>query len=364
MDRIIKKILDKIEDEGFEAYLVGGFVRDYLLGKKSYDVDICTNALPKDLHRIFPVSNNSNNYGGFNLKVKQYNVDITTYRKEINYENRKPTEVIYINNLLEDLKRRDFTINALCMGLNEKIIDPLEAISDIHSRIIKMIGDIDKKFQEDPLRILRAIRFSTILDFDIDIDLWNGIKKSAHLVHSLSGVRIKEELNPILLSDNYQRGIDLLRESGIADSIGMKVSSLVKCSDINMMWAQIECNKIPFTKVEKDYILKIREIVSIGTINNETMYKYGLYLNMAVAEYFGIDKKRVSNIYKQMPIKNIRDLAINSSQIIEILNIKPSKKVSDVQRSLVHLVLNKKIKNNKKDLKRWLEQNKGKWQDE
>ena len=93
MDKIIKNILKKIESEGYEAYIVGGFVRDYLLKKNSYDVDICTNAKPKDLIHLFNVKQNLNNYGGLNMKIKKYNIDITTYRKEKKYDNRKPIEI-------------------------------------------------------------------------------------------------------------------------------------------------------------------------------------------------------------------------------------------------------------------------------
>ena len=109
MDKIIKNILKKIENEGYEAYIVGGFVRDLLLGKPSYDVDICTNALPMNLKQIFGLTQNSNGYGGFNLKIKKYNIDITTYRKEKKYNNRRPVEVEYINNLFEDIKIYFFT---------------------------------------------------------------------------------------------------------------------------------------------------------------------------------------------------------------------------------------------------------------
>jgi tRNA nucleotidyltransferase/poly(A) polymerase len=364
MDRIIRKILEKIEDEGFEAYLVGGYVRDYLLGKNSFDVDICTNALPKDLHKIFPGSTNSNNYGGFNLKVKHYNVDITTYRKELKYENRRPVEVVYINNLLDDLKRRDFTINAICMGTNEKIIDPLESITDIHDHIIRMIGDIDEKLQSDPLRILRAIRFATVLDFTIEDELYSKIVKYAKLVNSLSGIRIKEELNKILLSDNYQKGLDLLKNTKITVVINMKYNNIVKCSDINMMWAQIECDKIPFTKVEKDYIIKLKELMTIGDINKETMFRYGLYLNTIASEYFGISKKEVSKIYRSMPIKSFSDVNIDVDTILKVLEIKPSKVIRNVQNELISEILNNRLRNNKREIIKYLNQNKRKWQNE
>lgn len=364
MDKIVKNILLKIQSEGYEAYLVGGYVRDYLLGKKTFDVDICTNALPKILHKIFPINNNSNNYGGFNLKIKQYNIDITTYRKEIKYENRKPVEMVYINNLLEDLKRRDFTINALCMNEKEKIIDPLNGIKDIENRKIKIIGDVQNKLQEDPLRILRAIRFSTMLDFDIDNELLLAIKNSPYLVKNLSGERIKEEINKILLCDNCKKGMELIKKLKLNQYLGLDYDVLIKCSDINMMWAQIETNKIPFTKVEKNYIIKLRELIEVGIINEKTLFKYGLYLNSVVSEYLGITKKDVNKIYKKMPIKNEKDLNILTCDIINVLDIKPSKKVGIIKQNIIDRILNRELKNDKKSIINYLIQNKGMWQDE
>ncbi len=364
MDKIIKKIIEKIEDEGFEAYVVGGYVRDFLLGKNTYDIDICTNALPKELHKIFPGSSNSNNYGGFNLKIKQYNIDITTYRKEVKYEKRKPVEIIYINNLLEDLKRRDFTINALCMGTNEKIIDPLNAVEDIHNHQIKMIGSVKEKLKDDPLRILRAIRFATVLDFELDDELLQGIKKNAALVSSLSGTRIKEELNRILLSDNYHKGLSLLKDLGITKVINMKFDEIIKCSDINMMWAQIKCDIIPFTKQEKQFISKLQEIIEIGEITNEVLFKYGLYLCTVVSEYYGINKKIISKMYHDLPIKNVGELAIKTEDIIRLLNITPGRVIKDINNELVNMVINKKLKNQRKALMTYIKQNQRKWQDE
>ena len=364
MDRIIKKILETIEDEGYEAYLVGGYVRDFFLGKTSYDVDICTNALPKDLHRIFPNSNNSNSYGGFNLKIKKYNIDITTYRKEIKYENRRPTEMVYINNLLEDLNRRDFTINALCMGRNEVLIDPLNGMNDIKSKTIKMIGDPNYKLKEDPLRILRAIRFSTVLYFNIDSTLENAIINNASLVGTLSGIRIKEEINKILLSDNYKQGLKLLKEYKLNKYLSLDYNKVIKCSDIHMMWAQIETNKVPFAKVEQDCIKKLKEIIKMGTISELSLYKYGLYLNMAASDYFGISKQHISKMYKNLPIKSDKDIKLSMNAILKVLDLKPSKKIKELKEDISRAILERKIRNNKKSIYRYVLEYQRKWKDE
>jgi len=172
MNSKVQKVLEKIENNGFEAYVIGGFVRDHLLGIKTYDVDICTNALPKDIIALFEDATPAN-YGSVAFKIGQYDFDITTYRAEDAYENRKPVEVEYVNDLILDLKRRDFTINTICMSSSGGIVDLLNGREDIFNKRIKVVGDVTTKLTEDPLRVLRAIRFSVILDFDIDEEIIN-----------------------------------------------------------------------------------------------------------------------------------------------------------------------------------------------
>ena len=364
MDKVIKNVLQRIEENGREAYLVGGFVRDYLLNSVTYDVDICTNALPKDLLRIFPEANNYNDYGGCNIKVKKYNIDITTYRKEVAYKNGKPAEIIYVDNLLEDLKRRDFTINTLCMSSSGVIIDTLNAKPDIEKKCIRIVGDIDKKLTEDPTRILRAIRFAAVLNFGLDKDLSLGIKKHAKLVSGISGIKVKEEINRILLCNNFDLGIKLLKEYKLDKYLDLDFKSVKKCNDINLIWAQIKTSKIPFTKVEKNNMLAFQELIKKGKIDNFTLYKYGLYINTAYGEYIGIKSNVVSKMYKKLAIKHETDLKVSSLEIMDILNIKPSKKIKLIKEELINKILECKLYNNKRGIQRYLNSNKRKWQDE
>ncbi len=355
MDKIIKNVLQKITDAQFEAYVVGGYVRDYLLGIKSTDVDICTNALPKDLHKLFPLNNNSNDYGGFNLKVKNYNIDITTYRKEIKYEGRKPTEIIYLNDLKEDLLRRDFTINAVCMDLNENIIDHLNGVLDITKHSIKMIGNTHTKIVEDPLRILRAIRFASTLNFDLDQELIKEIKENTELVKTLSKERIKEEISKILLNKNFMKGLNLLKDLKILDILNISFKEINFVNDICGMWAQLEYSHLfPFTKQEIRNIICIRQIINNGIIDNHTLYDYGLYNSLVAADILNINKSIVNDMYKKLTIKSEKDLAISSKEIMDILNISPSKKVKEVKDELINLILEGKLKNRKKDLEEYI----------
>lgn len=351
MDKIIKNVLIELNKNGFEAYLVGGFVRDYLLGIKSYDIDICTTALPKDIYNIFNIC--ANNYGGARLIIDNYNIDITTFRTDAKYSNRHPQEVKYITELKEDLKRRDFTINTICMDKDEKIIDILNGIEDLNNRTIKMIGDNEKRLEEDPLRILRAIRFATVLNFEMDNNLVNAIKNKKELVKTLSKDRVKNELSKILMSPNYQKGLDLLNELKISEELEIKYKDIIYTKDLIGMWAQIKVKGIPFTNIEKSNIIDITEIVKGNSINNYTLFKYGLYVNLIAGMILNISSKKINQMYKKLPIKERKDIDIKGNEIIELLHIE-GKKVNEVYIDLINKILNGSLKNKKGEIIKYL----------
>ena len=352
MDKIIKNVLNELDRHGFESFLVGGYVRDTLLGIKTFDVDICTSALPKDIHAIFSIC--SNNYGGANLKIDNLNIDITTFREDGTYTNRHPEEVKYITDLKTDLKRRDFTINAICMDKNDKVIDLLDGVDDLNNRVIKMIGNPDDRLKEDPLRILRAIRFATVLDFAIDEKLMLSLTENAFLISTLSGVRIKEELDKILSSPNFKKGLKLLDDLGISKLIGLSYGDVFYTNDLMGMYAQVKVAKIPFTNNEKSNIIRITEVVKKSVVNYETLFNYGLYINTVAGRILNIDIKKINQMYKKMPIKDRSDIAISGDEIIDILKIKPGKIVSEIYSELITEILSGRLKNKKGDIKKYL----------
>ena len=297
MQKIIKQILNKIENMGYEAYVIGGYVRDLLVGISSYDIDICTNATPKELMMIFPNAS-SKNLGGIDFKVKEYHIEITTYREEIKYKNRKPIEFNYINNLVKDLERRDFTINAICMNSQGEIIDLVGGIEDLSNLEVKMIGDPTFKIKEDPLRILRAIRLATHLNFNLDSPLYKAIEENSQLILELSNVRIKEELDKILLSNHVKKGLNLLNELGIMNLLNISNwQDIIPVKNLEGMYAQIKINyNIPFTKEEKSNITSIRRIINANELDKFTIYNYGLYLSLVAGEILNMDKKTINKI--------------------------------------------------------------------
>ncbi len=363
MDQSIKNILKKIEENGFEAYIVGGYVRDKILRIKTNDVDIITNALLKDITKIFPLGKSDTNaYGSYKLKIGNYNVDITTYREESKYQNRKPTEINYVNNLFTDLNRRDFTINTICMNKKSNIIDMLNGKKDIEAKKIKVVGDIKKKFTEDPLRMLRAIRFATILDFKIEDEALEFIINNKKLISTLSFQRKKNELNFILISKRYRTGLNFIKEIGLDEVLEISYKSVKKTDDLLGMWAQIEySDKYPFTNQEKNSIKIIKEIVNYGKIDTNILFKYDLYHTYIAGDILGINKIIINKLYKLMPIHDYNDIEINGKEIIDLLNLKPSVKIKKIVEDIKNVILNKEIKNNKNDIKKYLINNKEKW---
>lgn len=353
MNKIIKNILLKIENNGFEAYIIGGYVRDLLVGISSYDIDICTNATPRELLSIFPNAS-SKNLGGIDFKIKEYHFEISTYREEIKYKNRKPIEFNYVNNLLEDLKRRDFTINAICMNSKGEIIDLLNGAKDITSGKIKMIGDTGKKIKEDPLRILRGIRIASNLNYTLDSEFYKEIKENYKEILKLSNTRIKEELDKILLSNNVKKGLKLLEDLNIAKILQMKnFDEIIPVKNIEGMYAQIDIKyNLPFTKVEKENIKKIKEILNHGKIEPMTIYKYGLYLCQISAEILNIDKKTIAKIDKELAIHDKKDINIKAEDLLK-LNIK-KEQINKTMKILERQIVNKNIKNRKGDIIKYI----------
>ncbi|HPC37837.1 MAG TPA: HD domain-containing protein [Exilispira sp.] len=220
-----------MEDAGFKAYLVGGFIRDIILDRKTdnIDVDIATDAHPEDIINIFSkVIPTGIKHGTVTVIGYKNKYEITTFRvDEQYYDLRHPEKVQYVSDIHQDLARRDFTINALAFNpLTKELIDDFGGIEDIQRRIIRTVGNASERFNEDALRMLRAIRFSANLMFEIEEDTIKQIRKNSELLLNISKERIREEFNRLILSDKPSFGIELLRQTNI---LNLMIPSLVKC---------------------------------------------------------------------------------------------------------------------------------------
>lgn len=248
------KILNIIDGNGFQAYIVGGFVRDYLLGRKSSDVDISTNARPDDIKCMFSFAA-SNKYG---VSVVNYNgnkYEITTFRKDANYvNNRWPSSISFVNTLEEDAKRRDFTINCIYMDKDKKLIDPFNGVHDLNNHIVKCVGNPDVKFKEDALRILRCIRFASLLNFKIDSDTVDAIKNNKDLLKNISYDRKKDELNKIF-KFNPKYGIKLILDLDLEYALDIpNLKNIKDISSFASIWSFIDIGVYSFTNTERRMI--------------------------------------------------------------------------------------------------------------
>ncbi|MFH0818383.1 MAG: CCA tRNA nucleotidyltransferase [Patescibacteria group bacterium] len=215
MPKNVEFVLNQLKAGGFEAYIVGGSVRDILMDKEPKDWDVTTNATPQEIQKAFINSFYNNVFGTVGVVVEGDTVEVTTYRSETSYsDKRHPDKITFSKTLDEDLRRRDFTVNAMAYDGNS-IIDNYSGKKDLEKKIIRAVGDPNERFNEDALRMLRAIRFSAQLDFYIEEQTWRAIIKLKKNIIHVSGERIRDELIKIIDSDDALRGMWLLKESGL-----------------------------------------------------------------------------------------------------------------------------------------------------
>ncbi|MCR5099752.1 MAG: CCA tRNA nucleotidyltransferase [Butyrivibrio sp.] len=202
-----KKVLDTIHEAGFEAYVVGGCVRDSILGRNPEDWDITTSARPEQVKKLFKRTIDTGiAHGTVTVMIDKEGFEVTTYRIDGEYlDGRHPENVIYTGSLKEDLERRDFTINAMAYNDEEGLVDEFDGLGDIKRKLIRCVGNAEKRFDEDALRIMRAIRFSAQLGYDIDEDTKSAIENKSKDLEKISAERIQTELVKLLLSDHPEK---------------------------------------------------------------------------------------------------------------------------------------------------------------
>ena len=354
------EVLNIFSKHGYVAYIVGGYPRDSLLKIKTTDIDICTNAKPKEIIDIFDTDGVSDiRYGSIKIIYKGFKYDVTTFRKDIKYENnRKPIKIKYVNDLKKDLLRRDFTINTMCIDKDGIFIDLLDAKVDLDNHLIKTVGNPRYRLKEDSLRILRAIRFAGVLDFNIDDKTKYYIKKYGYLIKNLSNDRKKEELDKILTSKNKEKGRKLIIELGIDKELEIdNLADVILCNDIIGVWSQIETNvNYPFSKIEKDTIKKIKELSNLE-LNRINIYKYGLYISTVVGSIKGVSYKKINDIYSTLAINSKKDIVINGKDIANILNKQPGIYITKIMNDIEEKIVMNELDNDKEILLKYIKDN-------
>ncbi len=348
---IMNDIVNELINNGYEAYIVGGYVRDYLLGIPSKDIDICTNAPINEIMKIFKGRGKAfKEYFAYHIEEDGYSYDITTYRKEIRYRRNKPVEIKEAKTFKEDLLRRDFTINTFAIDQHGKLIDFLDAKKDLDSKILRVVGNTDKKLTEDKTRIIRAIRFSCTLDFELHPDIINFIaNKKAYLLNEVPKEYKKSELDKIFDSNNIKKFFYLVEKYNMEKYFNIKFDKVVPTYNRYGIWAQIEAD-LPFSKKELEIINTIKRIVNEKGIFLNQIPEYDNVILYNVASILGVEEQ-MKSLIEILKLKNIVDLDIDIYTFLKYINVKDVKKVYyQVQRSIMEGYL----QNNKDDIEYYL----------
>ena len=360
-------VLEKFNEAGYEAYFVGGCVRDYLLNDEFSDIDITTNALPEEVKQIFRKSIDTGiQHGTVTILVNGDNFEVTTFRTEDDYiDHRTPEKVEFVSDLKEDLDRRDFTINAMALDSNGKLYDYHCGERDLRNKVIKTVNNPNERFFEDALRMLRAFRFSSKLGFEIEENTLKAIKNNAELIKFVSIERIVNEFRKLLTGRGNKRSLELLLDSNLNNYIPFldEISKIIDFSNYTFcqsLYILSKINDISFEKL-KELKLSNKEIKQIKIyekINEEfssnvpleiILYNYDVNDVSFIASYSNYcDNEDIERI--KLPIKSFNDIAITSMEIISIIDKPTGPWIKEIIKKLEEDIILFKIDNTKKDI--------------
>lgn len=379
-----RPILQQLEKAGYEAYFVGGCVRDTLLGDKIHDIDIATSAYPEEVKSIFKRTVDTGiEHGTVMVLANNQGYEITTFRTESGYQDyRRPDKVTFVRSLKEDLKRRDFTINALAMKENGEVIDEFDGLSDLKNHLIRAVGYPDTRFHEDALRMMRAVRFASRLDFKIDAQTVQGIADNAALLSKIAVERTQVEMQKLLLGQNVSAGLAVMLKTGLYQycpalkDYKNELSQLAlsnrwpldnatqawSCLIVAMYLPEKEITSfLRRWKLSNKLIADVKKVVpAVNSIKRrsftrEQMFatgQQGLYDANRVATIFNWNmlQSELDSAYQYLPIKDSKQLAINGADLLKAQIVKPGPAVGKLLQELLTNVLYGKLPNNHEKL--------------
>ncbi|MBY0122612.1 CCA tRNA nucleotidyltransferase [Bacillus sp. S/N-304-OC-R1] len=383
-------LLSKIEEAGFQAYFVGGSVRDLLLNKEISDVDIATSATPDEIRGIFPKTIDVGiEHGTIVVLFNSIPYEVTTFRTEAEYVDfRRPSAVQFIRSLTEDLKRRDFTMNAIAMDKDWRFIDPFQGRKAIDERTIVTVGRAEDRFHEDALRMMRAVRFFSQLDFQIENTTYQALKASAPLLEKISIERKLAEFEKLLAGKNRLKALLALTDTGLIRYLpGMepyfdRINRMehYECSELSPieMWGlllfqfNIETEKVSdFLKNWKLPSKKIKIIVQIlrwlhfrknCSWTNKAIFDAGIEIVKYTEKIHNVLNDQAVNksiedlerVFEILPIKQLSELQVTGTDLQEWFQKAPGPWIKDMLKKAEIAVLDKQIINHKETLKEWL----------
>lgn len=377
-------VLQKIQAAGFEAYFVGGCVRDVLLHQSIHDVDIATSAYPSEIKELFSRTIDIGIEHGTVLVLwheEQY--EVTTFRTESTYQDfRRPDQVTFVRSLAEDLKRRDFTMNALALAENGTIIDLFNGLSDINQKVVRAVGDANERFHEDALRMMRGLRFISQLDFTMAPDTLAAIEKHSQLLSFISIERIRIEWEKLVLGRARNRALRLFLATNCflyCPQFEQQIEGLQKfielpekqLTEVEAAWTLLmDCLDVPerqFVAFFKEWKLSNDTIKQIQKTyqglqfrkhfpwNRWMVYTLGTEVVLRVETllaYYNLEQSFVAieELVELLPIESLKDLQVNGHDLQHTFQKKPGKWLSDTLHFLEKQVVEGALTNQKMEL--------------
>ncbi len=381
-------IIKSIEKAGFEAYFVGGSVRDYILGRDIHDVDIATSATPVELKKIFAHTVDVGiEHGTIMVLYKNQSFEVTTYRSESEYkDHRRPESVTFIRSLYEDLQRRDFTMNAIAMDGNGNIVDPFHGRLALKANMIKTVGEADDRFREDALRLMRAIRFVSQLGFHLDNETEAAISKHANLLEYIAVERISAEMQK-LLGGKYKEKALLIalntklyqffpslcnQEHILSEVLSLPINQLNETdmwllflyltesgepTDLMKKW-KFPAKKIQFLNralnvlsIRKCQEWSVYDLYRAGEHIAITVEKLYQTLNGKSGEY--VEQNLVAR-FNELPITSREHIVISGNDVLEWTGKSGGPWMKELFIHLEKAILTKEIANEKEEIRRWI----------
>ena len=373
-------VMQQLVEAGYEAYFVGGSVRDMLLHKPISDVDIATSATPQEVKEIFPHTVDVGiEHGTVMVIYHKEGYEVTTFRTEEGYEDfRHPDKVTFVRSLEEDLKRRDFTINALAIGIDDQLMDFFDGIGDLERQCIRCVGDAKERFNEDALRMFRAVRFVGQLGFQVEEETKNAISLLKMNLSKVAVERMKVEFEKMIKSSYRKDALKLFVETGLYQAcplfdgkgeILLKLAEFpIKEMSVLQAWI-LFVDELKLSDKEVTHLLKswkssneqIRDVlVGYKTYRARKEEEWNFFLaydcpyevaseveQLLIAQNKSTSMKGLEATYQSLPIRSMNDIQLNGHDIIRILKLeKKGPIIGQVLKTVEKMILEQSIKNN------------------
>ncbi|MFD2925785.1 CCA tRNA nucleotidyltransferase [Halobacillus naozhouensis] len=380
-------LLTQLHRKGFEGHIVGGAVRDLVLGRPVGDIDIATSATPDQVNQVFDqVIPIGVEHGTVLVRYQSQSFEVTTYRTEQGYTDfRHPDQVSFVQSIQDDLSRRDFTINAMAMDANEKIIDPYGGKDDLANGRIRAVGDAQTRFSEDPLRMMRALRFASQLQFEVESEVRTAIEDQAAKLGHIATERVAIEFAKLTAGVNYKEGLQLCSQLGVFSHLPIfsKYHHLQKVvpadrlegfavlityyyeQDNNIDILQWVKSWKQSNKVKRDSFSlaqALREFRKKDEVTHWLVYQLPEHLLISFVQLlralgYRIEEQCLTNVAAKLPIQSRNDLAFGAKDLIQLFPQKPKGPwIKSGVEKIEYAVVNKQLPNKYEQIKEWVDQ--------